>query len=130
MRTVTIPYVIFTSGLVLTADCAEQLGYASLSRPFPPQVGKGSDLRDYVCAADYLFQSSRPGYLDVIPTTVGGCSTYTSFHSSLTNWRDKATKLYLFSDDIFQPYLVSVLLTIFSSPFHSSQSSPVQSSDC
>ena len=46
--TVTIPYVIFTSGLVLTADCAEQLGYASLSRPFflPPQVGKGSGLRD------------------------------------------------------------------------------------
>ena len=45
--TVTIPYVIFTSGLVLTADCAEQLGYASLSRPFflPPQVGKGSGLR-------------------------------------------------------------------------------------
>ena len=46
--TVTIPYVIFTSGLVLTADCAEQLGYASLSRPFflPPQVGRGSGLRD------------------------------------------------------------------------------------
>ena len=46
----TIPYVIFTSGLVLTADCAEQLGYASLSRPFflPPQVGKGSGLQDCV----------------------------------------------------------------------------------
>ena len=31
------------------------------------------------------------------PTTVGGCFIYTSC------WRDKATKLYLFLDDIFQP---------------------------
>ena len=47
-----------------------------------------------------------------------------------TNWRDNATKLYLFLDDFFQPspmLLMSVLLMIFSSPVHSSpvQSSPV-----
>ena len=31
-----------------------------------------------VCVADDLFQSCRPGDFDVTPTTVGGCSTYTS----------------------------------------------------
>ena len=52
---------------------------------------------DGVCVSDDLFQSSRPGDFDVTPTTVGGCSTYS------VPWGTKATKLYLFLDDIFQP---------------------------
>ena len=60
-----------------------------------------------VCVADDLFQSSRPGDFDVtVPRTI--CV----FHS------DNTAKL-LFLDDLFQPsplLLVSVLLTIFSSP--------------
>ena len=54
------------------------------------------------------------------------------FHSSLTNWRDNATKLYLFLDDISQPspmlFGVSVADDLFQSiPL---ESSPIKSSDC
>ena len=65
-----------------------------------------------LCVADDFFHSSRPGDFDMTPTIY--CS-----RCPLTNWTDKATKLRLFLDDLFQtsPMLwVSVLLTIFSSP--------------
>ena len=59
------------------------------------------------------------------PTTVGGCYVQFVFHSSLINWKDNAAKLYIFLDDSVLCYLVSMLLTIFTSPVYSS---PVQSS--
>ena len=63
-------------------------------RPFPNQSNA-----IVVCVADDLFQSCHPGDFYVSPTIVCGCSTYCLF----TNWRNNATKLYLFLDDIFQP---------------------------
>ena len=44
----------------------------------------------------YFSVEYSPEDFDVTPTTVGGCL----FHSSLTNWRDTATKLHLFLDDL------------------------------
>ena len=85
---------------------------------------------DCVCVADNPFQPSRPRYVEVTPTTVGGCSTVFVFHSSLTNWRDKATKLHLFLDDIFQPSPMLFGVSVADDHFQSNppESSPVQSS--
>ena len=79
------------------------------------------------CVADDLFQSSHPGDFDVTPTTVGGCSTYSL--CSL-NWRDNATKLHLFLDDLFQPSPMLFGVCVADDHFQSSPLSPVQSSDC
>ena len=47
------------------------------------------------------------------------------FHSSLTNWRDNATTLYLFLDDIFQPSPTLFGVCVTDDLFHSSPLSPV-----
>ena len=80
---------------------------------------------DRICVADDRFQLSRPGDFDVTLTSYIHCLFHVQFvfHTSLNNWRDNTTKLHLYFDDLFQPssmLLVSVLLTIFSSPVQSS----------
>ena len=78
-----------------------------------------------------FFQSSCPGDFDVTPTNSRWLfHVQVVFHSSLTKWRDNATKLYLFLDDIFKPNHMLFGVCTADDLFQSSplESSPVQSS--
>ena len=78
-----------------------------------------------VCGADDLFQSYHDFFSNYRWWLF---HVHFMFHSSLTNWRDKAIKLHLFLDDIFQPSPMLFDISIADNLFQSIplESSPVQ----
>ena len=75
--------------------------------------------------ADDLFQSCRPGDFDVLQLQSVAVPHFP------TNWRDNATKLYLFLDDIFQPSDPMLFgFCVADDLFQSAPLELVQSSEC